>query len=139
MTTGTEIIGACGIVLTLAGGFFVYTTRFAAKYGTELAIARRDSEKALSATEAHTVQLAITKDHAETALARSEEHSKALADTGARVAGMESTYRSIAANLEQLPLLRDDIGEMKESVAVLTSQMADIRPRRTASSKKRKR
>lgn len=130
ITVGCAAIAALGVI----GGGFVFTLHFS----NRVALTERDSSKALAATEAHTVQLALTKDRAETALALGAEHSKTLADTGAKVAGMESTYRSIAANLEQLPMLRDDIGEMKEAVAVLTSQMADIRPRRTAS-KKRKR
>jgi hypothetical protein len=137
MTSTTDIIAAsCAVVTALGvlGGGFAFATHFS----NRLAFAERDSKEALDATKTHTVQLAVTTDHAEAALRLGETHTAALADTGAKVAGMEAVYADIRKSLEQLPLLCEDVGEMKQSVAVLTSQMADIRPRRAAS-KKRKR
>jgi hypothetical protein len=138
MTSTAEIITAsCAVLgaLGVLGGGFVFATHFS----NRLAFAERDSKEALDATKKHTTQIAVTTDHAETALKLGEKHTAALSDTGAKVAGMEAVYADIRKSLEQLPLLCEDVGEMKQSVAVLTSQMADIRPRRAASSKKRKR
>jgi hypothetical protein len=126
MTSTTDIITAsCAILgaLGVIGGGFIFATHFS----NRLAFAERDSEKALSATEAHAVQLALTKDHAETALALGEKHTQALSDTGARVAGMESTFQDIRGKLAQLDGIREDIGELKVSVATLTEQGQNTR------------
>lgn len=126
MTSGIEILVVTCSVITAIGvvcGGWAFTIR----YGNRLAFAERDSAEALTNTKAHAVQLALNTDHAATALALGEKHTQALSDTGARVTSMESTYRSIASSLEQLPLLRDDIGQLKTDVGVFASQMADTR------------
>lgn len=127
MTPATEIISACGIVLTVSGGAFAYIVHATSKYSVDIAMAKRDASEALATTKTHTVQLAVTTDHAETALKLGEKHTAALSDTVARVSSMESVYADIRTKLGTLDGLRDDIGELKTAVGVLSEQGQNMR------------
>lgn len=121
MTPVFEIIGACGVVLTVCGGAFAYVVHNTSKFSVDIAIALRDSDKALKNTETHTTQLAVTAQ---------------------RIEGMEAVYADIRKCLEQIPAMCKDINELKTSVGILASKVEDDkeeRRQRQTAAKRRKR